>query len=1375
MSKHYIPFRVLIDHAFKKSVSLRLIMLCLLALPSLFTYAQKKPSRNLRAVLNHRRLTQFNKSLTGPTGRYQMKTTGFSVSPVDSLTNPLHQIIQSLVGNGVTVSNIVTNIPATSNIIGSFTGGAAITGIDRGLLMTTGSVFNAIGPNISSSTSQINDLPGYTSIDPAGFDATVISFDVKSNSNFLSFKYAFASEEYNEYVGSVFNDVFAFLINGPGFAPNTNIAVLPNSTTRVAINNVNLGLNSIYYTNNEDSLVADPARFQALEYDGITKVLATTQLTVEPGKTYTLTLIIQDVSDAVWDSGVFIEGGSITSDSCILGLQPEIQNITCPNAHDGSIEMDYNGAKGIPTFLWSTGDTTMEIEHLGPGSYNVVVTDERGCTATLSQPIIISNPDPINPHLQINQVNCISNASIGSVQFNPTGGRSPYRYVLGPDTSYTGFYDSLPVGAYNYSVIDYNNCSISGIFHISQQVNISITTNAAQGNMGDTICWRALVTDEFNQVIPGASVNFTVTGANPSTSTIVTDSAGVATYCYSGFLPGLDSIRASICSTAANGSFTWLISMITPTAYTVTGGGTYCSNAAIQGIEIGLADSDPNTSYQLQFDSTTGITNIGSPVQGTGSAISFGLQLARTTVGSFKVLATNLTSLYTNYMSNSVVVKKVSATTPAKPLKIFGSTNACLYLNDTTTATYYINSINSATGYQWQFKRGDGVDIVSGANDTIIQVQYSDLFIRDTLMVQSKNACGNTNLSSTPAILVISKVLPSAPSIINGPTDPCPYADGDSLARYSIPSPLANATAYVWTVPPGVEIVGTTSNPVLATPVTDSIITTDLLIYVNWENMPSSGTLNITVTPINNCGRGVTKTKLLTRLIPATPGLITSSPNMTNYCSVTGTKDKIRYSINKVKNAIHYSWKVPVGITIIGEGKDSLDFPIVYPDSLITKDTSIVVNFTGVTTTGSTIQVSASNFCATSAYRSVAVSSAQLSAPSAIWGTTAVCNKIGTAYPNDTLRYQVATPLPAGATSFRWTMSNPSTMSIVAASSDSSWIAVRFTYGLFTSGTITVRSVAPCGLSLTSKSITVSGTTLAAPSVLSGSTNACTKIGKPVPEDTIRYSVGSGVAGSSKYRWALTGILTGNAAIVDAATDSSWVAVRYTFGFTGCSLSVRTVSKCGLVSTTAKTIKITIAKPAAPASITGPADICLYSGTTIANATYSLPLVSGISSYIWQLPPGTTVISGAGTRSIVLHFDGSIVADSISVQAVSSCAVGAKKTIKLTNSCPAGNYVQRNGETLITDPKNLYNAITYPNPNNGRFTFRLQAEAGIHPVLIRIFNDHGIQIKTARKLTEKNGLMQVDFDMKEYQDGMYFIQYSGGKGSGMVKFLLRKE
>ena len=137
-------------------------------------------------------------------------------------------IIQSLAGSGITISNIQTNVPASSSTMyGSFScGSAAKLGIESGLILTTGSVDSAKGPNDESGmTGEHQPLPGfpndgYPLLDAIaggnGHDAVWVSFDIVSNSDSIKFNYVFASEEYKEFVGSQFNDVFGFFISGPG-------------------------------------------------------------------------------------------------------------------------------------------------------------------------------------------------------------------------------------------------------------------------------------------------------------------------------------------------------------------------------------------------------------------------------------------------------------------------------------------------------------------------------------------------------------------------------------------------------------------------------------------------------------------------------------------------------------------------------------------------------------------------------------------------------------------------------------------------------------------------------------------------------------------------------------------------------------------------------------------------------------------------------------------------------------------------------------------------------------------------------------------------------------------------------------------------------
>ena len=81
--------------------------------------------------------------------------------------------------------------------------------------------------------------------------------------------------------------------------------------------------------------------------------------------------------------------------------------------------------------------------------------------------------------------------------------------------------------------------------------------------------------------------------------------------------------------------------------YNVTGGGNYCVGDS--GVAVGLDGSDTGVTYQL-INSTIG--NVGQPVAGTGSAISFGPQ---TNAGIYTVLATNDTGA-TGLMPDSITI-----------------------------------------------------------------------------------------------------------------------------------------------------------------------------------------------------------------------------------------------------------------------------------------------------------------------------------------------------------------------------------------------------------------------------------------------------------------------------------------------------------------------------------------------------------------------------------------------------------------------------------------------------------------------------------------------------------------------------------------------
>jgi gliding motility-associated-like protein len=280
----------------------------------------------------------------------------------------------ALTGSGVIVLAPVLTCDTGAN--GRFTTtGFDPVGVSAGIVLTSGSAnaiaapastFESVGHTPSLSDADLATLAGGTTN-----DACVLEFDFKAAGDTVRFNYVFASEEYPEFACSGFNDVFGFLISGGVTAPGTsyptpyNIARVPGTNIPVCINSVNsaptgtsygiagctsLGPGSpfnMYYVDNSASTM--------LVYDGKTTVL-TAVAGVSPCDTYHLKLGIADVGDNAYNSGVFIQGGSLTSTVpttitavgtsglpyCIRGCNPGNFIFSIPEAQDTNVTVHYN-------------------------------------------------------------------------------------------------------------------------------------------------------------------------------------------------------------------------------------------------------------------------------------------------------------------------------------------------------------------------------------------------------------------------------------------------------------------------------------------------------------------------------------------------------------------------------------------------------------------------------------------------------------------------------------------------------------------------------------------------------------------------------------------------------------------------------------------------------------------------------------------------------------------------------------------------------------------------------------------------------------------------------------------------------------------------
>ena len=276
----------------------------------------------------------------------------------DLTTQTPNALVQRLVGNNVPFSNVsYTGAQVAS---GTFSGGTGIIGFEDGVLLTTGDVRNVVGPNESDGKGTNNERPGDADLEKITTgtqDASVLEFDFVPSENTVTFEYVFASEEYNEFANSEFNDVFAFYLNG------SNVALIPDTTTPVAINTVNGGnplgtdaKNPQFYRNNDRNSGGGSID---TEMDGLTVVFSV-RAKVVPNQTNHIKLVIADVSDSILDSAVFIRSNSfvVTPAAGQFRLSASNYDINEGNAGQTVTVERIGGTDGAVTVNYATSNGT---------------------------------------------------------------------------------------------------------------------------------------------------------------------------------------------------------------------------------------------------------------------------------------------------------------------------------------------------------------------------------------------------------------------------------------------------------------------------------------------------------------------------------------------------------------------------------------------------------------------------------------------------------------------------------------------------------------------------------------------------------------------------------------------------------------------------------------------------------------------------------------------------------------------------------------------------------------------------------------------------------------------------------------------------------
>ncbi len=301
--------------------------------------------------------------------------------------NPTDLLRDHLLGTGIEILDV--QFDGDTAAVGYFTGGNASIGLERGLIMSTGHASTSAGSygaqetgsDFANTDNQIdlndNMLAALTTGPLNDLVRYRITFRASSDS--IRFRYVFASEEYPEFACSVYNDVFGFFLEGPGYPAPVNIARIPGSNLPVAINNIHFEnpndpncfyFNGQYYNDNNE-YANQPT------YDGFLDVF-TAEAAVQPCGVYVMTLAIADVSDGVYDSAVFLEANSFGGEVDVAASFEPGDAVLPENAVGDTVSISLSGIPQVllplTVTLGGTAQNGVDYELLD-SVYTVTTTD----------------------------------------------------------------------------------------------------------------------------------------------------------------------------------------------------------------------------------------------------------------------------------------------------------------------------------------------------------------------------------------------------------------------------------------------------------------------------------------------------------------------------------------------------------------------------------------------------------------------------------------------------------------------------------------------------------------------------------------------------------------------------------------------------------------------------------------------------------------------------------------------------------------------------------------------------------------------------------------------------------------------------------------
>ena len=211
------------------------------------------------------------------------------------------------------------------------------------------------------------------------------------------------------------------------------------------------------------------------------------------------------------DNGCSVSGSiNVNTPLQPLSVTGVIQNVSCFNGSNGSVNISVNGGTPSYSYLWSNGITNQDLLNVPAGSYSVTITDAEGCT--LSESYTITEPaSGLALSYDVSNVNCFGGAT-GAISINVNGGVLPYNFLWSNGSTFEDI-ANLTAGNYDVTISDATGCSIIENIQVSQPA-APIDLTAVLTN----VTCNGLSNGSINITPTGGTVNYSFNWSNGAIS-----------------------------------------------------------------------------------------------------------------------------------------------------------------------------------------------------------------------------------------------------------------------------------------------------------------------------------------------------------------------------------------------------------------------------------------------------------------------------------------------------------------------------------------------------------------------------------------------------------------------------------------------------------------------------------------------------------------------------------------------------------------------------------------------------------------------------------------------------------------------------------------